>query len=108
MSAILKQLNITKHQADCKIENVKQMLTPFSSDDKKHSMIVFESTHEPSTKQLPLKVTTQYNFSFNNASTPESEVSLISPSPFKTSQTYSYNLAAFDNAMSAFNSTDIS
>lgn len=71
-------------------------------------MIVFESTHEPSTKRLPLKVTTRYNCSFNNASTPESEVALISPSPFKTSQTYSYNLGTFDNAVSAFISQEIS
>jgi hypothetical protein len=108
VSAIVSQLNIANHHADCEIESVKQMLTQFISDDKKHSMIVFESTHEPSTQILPLKVTTQYNCSFNNASTPESEVVLISPSPFKTSQTYSYNLAAFDNAVSAFTSTDIS
>jgi hypothetical protein len=108
ISAIVSQLNIANHHEDCKIENVKQMLTQFISDDKKHSMIVFESTHKPSTQILPLKVTTRYNCSFNNASTPESEVVLISPSPFKTSQTYSYNLAAFDNAVSAFTSTDIS
>ena len=108
VSAIVSQLNITNHHVDCEIENVKQMLTQFISDDKKHSMIVFEYTDEPSTQRLPLKVTTRYNCSFNNASTPESEIVLLSPSPFKTSQIYSYNLAAFDNAVSAFTSKDIS